>query len=66
MKMKKNWSNIINPPCVYKKKNKEARANCKWKPPPSGWFKLNFDGVARDNPGVAGIGFIINDNRSNG
>ena len=62
-KMKKNWSNIINPPRVYKKKNKEARANCKWKPLPSGWFKLNFDGVARGNPGIAGIGCIINDDR---
>ena len=63
--MKKNWSNIINPPCIYKKKNKEARANCKWTPPPSGWYKLNFDGAARGNPGIAGIGCIINDDCGN-
>ena len=59
--MKKNWPNIINPPCVYQKKNSEARTKCKWEPPPSGWFKLNFDGAARGNPGIAGIGCIVND-----
>ena len=58
--MKKNWSNLINPPLVYLKKSKEARARCKWEPPPRGWFKINFDGVARGFPGVAGIGCIIN------
>ena len=63
--MKKNWSNIINLPCVYKKKNKEARANCKWTPPPSGWYKLNFDGAARGNPRIVGIGCIINDDCRN-
>ena len=59
--MKKNWTNIINPPCVYRKRNSEARTNCKWEPPPSGWFKLNFDGAARGNLGVASIGCIVND-----
>ena len=59
--MKKNWSNLINPALVYKSSNKEARANCKWVPSPCGWYKLNFDGEARGNPGVAGIGCIIND-----
>jgi len=58
--MKKNWANLINPPLVYLKKNKVDRANCRWSPPPMGWGKLNFDGAARGNPGIAGIGCIIN------
>ena len=37
------------------------RARCRWEPPPCGWFKLNFDGAARGNLGVAGISCIIND-----
>ena len=59
--MKKYWPMIINPPLVYPPHNKEARANCKWAPPPQGWHKLNFDGVAQGNPGISGIGCIIND-----
>ena len=59
--IKKKWHNLINPPYFYRKNNKEARAKCKWEPPPRGWFKLNFDGAARGNPGVAGIGCIVND-----
>ena len=58
--MKKNWANLINPPLVYIKKRKEDRANCRWSPPPTGWVKLNFDGAARGNPRIAGIGCIIN------
>ena len=54
--MKKNWANLINPPLFYIKKSKEDRANCRWSPPPMGWAKLNFDGVAHGNPGIAGIG----------
>lgn len=53
--MKKLWSNLINPPLVYAASNKEAREKCKWAPPPLGWHKLNFDGVARGNPGIAGV-----------
>ena len=59
--MKKNWTNLINPPLVYFKKRKEARESCKWSPPPHGWYKLNFDGEARGIPGMAGIASIIND-----
>ena len=59
--MKKHWSRLINPPLLYHTSNKEARASCKWTPPPPGWHKLNFDGAARGNPGVAGAGCIIND-----
>ena len=57
--MKKNWANFINPPMAYFKKSKTDRANCKWSPPPKGWFKLNFDGAARGNLGIAGRGCII-------
>ena len=62
--MKKQWTNLINPPMVYAASNKEARANCKWDLPPPGWYKLNFDGAARGNPGIAGVGCIINDEDS--
>ena len=30
-----------------------------WKRPPSGFLKLNLDGVSRGNPGLASIGGII-------
>ena len=59
--IKKLWPKLINPPLVYTVSNKEARANCKWTPPPPGWHKLNFDGAARGNPGIAGVGCILND-----
>ena len=62
--MKKNWTNLINPPLVYLKKS-EARDRYKWTPPPKGWFKLNFDGAARGNLGAARIGCIINDDTGN-
>jgi hypothetical protein len=63
--MKKNWSKLINLPLVYSKSSKMARKDCKWFPPPHGWHKLNFDGAARGNPGMAGIGCIINDDSGN-
>ena len=59
--MKKQWSSLINPPLVHVTSNKEARAKCKWFPPPSGWFTLNFDGAVRGNPGIARVGCIVND-----
>ena len=61
--IKKLWDNLINPPQMYSKSNKEARKTCKWIPPPYGWAKLNFDGAARGNPGIAGIGIIINNDK---
>ena len=36
------------------------RDKCRWIPPPSGWAKLNFDGALSGNPGMVGIGCIIN------
>ena len=58
--MKKHWSKLLNPPLLYKRKNKEARMNCKWEPLPYGWVKLNFDRAARGNLGIASIRCIIN------
>jgi hypothetical protein len=63
--IKNKWVNIINPPQFYKARNKEARVNCKWSPPPVGWVKLNFDGASRGNPGPTGIGCIINNEEGN-
>ena len=34
--IKKKWTNFINPLLTCKKKNKEARENCRWTPPPMG------------------------------
>ena len=62
--IKKVWPKLINPPLVYLNKSKEEREKCKWTPPLKDWVKLNFDGVARGNLGVAGIGCIINDHTS--
>ena len=59
--IKRKWFNLINPPHMVSIKNSEARKNCRWLPPPPGWFKLNFDGASRANPGILGIGCIIND-----
>lgn len=36
-----------------------ARRNTFWNPPGNGWFKLNFDGATKGNPGMANIGGII-------
>ncbi|KAI5349438.1 hypothetical protein L3X38_002325 [Prunus dulcis] len=43
------------------KKQKQVVPPIKWKPPPSGWIKLNFDGSIKN--GVANTSFFIqNDN----
>ena len=36
-----------------------------WKPPPFGFYKLNTNGLAKSNPGVAGAGGLIRDYRGN-
>lgn len=33
--------------------------------PPSGWFKINTDGVSKGNPGSAGCGGILRDDVGN-
>ena len=33
----------------------------RWERPPQGWMKLNTDGSANGNPGLAGCGGVIRD-----
>jgi ribonuclease HI len=35
----------------------------KWKPPPKGSLKLNFDGALKGNPGQTGMGGVIGDDQ---
>ncbi|KAH9319410.1 hypothetical protein KI387_021179, partial [Taxus chinensis] len=37
--------------------------NTRWRTPPEGQWKLNFDGASRGNPGPSGAGCIIRDDR---
>lgn len=37
--------------------------NIGWKPPPPSFFKLNTDGSARGNPGMASVGGLLRDPR---
>ncbi|XP_077241568.1 uncharacterized protein LOC143882056 [Tasmannia lanceolata] len=53
----RNWSVIIRERKIVQK------VTPKWTAPPEGWMKLNFDGSALDNPGIAEIGGIIRDTR---
>ena len=48
------------------KTNKEnIRLNIKWKAPPIGWIKGNFDGVAKGNLGRVGCGGVLRNHSSN-
>ncbi|XP_059075074.1 uncharacterized protein LOC131875073 [Cryptomeria japonica] len=60
-KMKGIWSGLIIPPYIGigSEANHNKRVDYHWQPPDVGWYKLNFDGASRGNPGVAGIGFSI-------
>lgn len=46
---KHNKTQIKNPPS-------DQPSSLAWSPPPTGWIKLNTDGVSKGNPGVAGGG----------
>lgn len=48
----------------YKRKIDDQRKNVKWKYPPMGWIKGNFDGAAKGNPGKAGCGGLLRDHTS--
>ena len=53
--------------CYSSSKASNARTSklVRWEKPPSGWTKLNTDGAALGNPGVAGCGGIVWDERGN-
>ncbi|GLJ06474.1 hypothetical protein SUGI_0039990 [Cryptomeria japonica] len=41
------------------------RRKVKWKPPPIGWKKINFDGASKGNPGLSGYGTVVRDEEGN-
>ena len=42
-------------------KKEDQRQNVKWKSPPMGWIKGNFDGATKGNPRKAGCGGVLRD-----
>ncbi|XP_057865263.2 uncharacterized protein LOC131072959 [Cryptomeria japonica] len=60
-KMRGLWNGLKIPPYIRlgPKLGKGKRETCVWKPPKNGWFKLNFDGASKGNPGQAGIGCCL-------
>ena len=48
-----------------KRKEEDHRASIKWRSPPRGCIKGNFDGAAKGNLGKVGIGGIIRDHAGN-
>lgn len=45
--------------------NQNKRLKARWQIRPHGWFKVNFDGAAKGNPGPAGCGAILRDEKGN-
>ena len=43
----------------FKIKIDDQRKNVKWKSPPMGWIKGNFDGTTKGNPSKAGCGGVL-------
>ncbi|GLJ54395.1 hypothetical protein SUGI_1168320 [Cryptomeria japonica] len=41
------------------------RRKVKWKPPPNGWKKMNFNGASKGNPGAYGFGAVVRDEEGN-
>ncbi|GLJ54021.1 hypothetical protein SUGI_1156010 [Cryptomeria japonica] len=57
--MEKNWL-LVTPAQLPKLSVKKGnRKHIRWKAPPVGWLKLNFDGACRGNPGVSSFGAVI-------
>ncbi|XP_077252720.1 uncharacterized protein LOC143892159 [Tasmannia lanceolata] len=54
----KNWWSIIWDKTI------RTKPQPKWKAPPAGWLKLNFDGSSIGNAGMAGIGGLIRDDKA--
>ncbi|XP_057843263.2 uncharacterized protein LOC131052700 [Cryptomeria japonica] len=60
-KMRGRWNGLKIPSYIGPgpKLGKGKRKTCVWKPPKMGWFKLNFDGASRGNPGQTRIGCCL-------
>ncbi|XP_057816947.1 uncharacterized protein LOC131030239 [Cryptomeria japonica] len=58
-KMRFSWNGIKIPPFLGNKSG--DRENAVWAPPQYGWFKFNFDGASKGNPGASGIGCVVKD-----
>ncbi|KAH9306748.1 hypothetical protein KI387_011152, partial [Taxus chinensis] len=43
--------------------NSIDRSSIKWHPPDFNWYKLNFDGASKGNPGIAAGGGAIRDHK---
>ena len=46
-------------------KKEDLRLKTRWKTPPMGWLKGNFDGAVKGNPGKAGCGRVLRDHIDN-
>ncbi|GLJ28166.1 hypothetical protein SUGI_0553270 [Cryptomeria japonica] len=62
--MEKRWA-FKEPPIYVPPSNHPDINTIKWKAPPRGWTKLNFDGASKGNLGESGIGAIIQDEEGN-
>ncbi len=51
-----NW-NIRN--MILNTKDPNPRESARWDCRPTNWFKINFDGASKGNPGMAGCGVMI-------
>ncbi|GLJ30420.1 hypothetical protein SUGI_0602070 [Cryptomeria japonica] len=61
--MEKNWL-LVTPTQLPKLSVKKGnRKHIRWKAPPVGWLKLNFDGACRGNLGVSSFGVVIRNNK---
>lgn len=52
----KNWK-VDGSHCLHMEIN--PRSNVRWDYPP--WYKINFDGASKGNPGIVGCKIIIRD-----
>ena len=46
-------------------KKEDQRLNIKWKAPPRGWIKGNFDGATKGNHRKVGCGGVLRDHSGN-
>lgn len=43
----------------YSQSERSLRSLARWDCQPKGWYKTNFDGASKGNPGIMGCGIII-------